>query len=269
MRQNYWSCTSFANWVLGVEKPKSETWEGWATWKTKMKAERPIRYWISQELLDDIQDIVMWPKDKVNNISYYIANRWISHSNALIATSEHIKPGQWCDLSHRVLVCNMDALVDFVEIECAWMHVAWEPELRKEFNFPKTRIFRRMTRCPEAGKAYLEWAASLVYNDDYGTDPAAEHYGKPTPQAEGAMEILALYRWWTEVYPNRPDIYDVSGWSAYCDKKENILSTVTDPEEIAERDAARKKVHELEEAYFAEEEEMLIRLVKVRHHLWT
>jgi hypothetical protein len=41
------------------------------------------------------------------------------------------------------------------------------------------------------------------------------------------------------------------------------------PETRALGDAALKKTHEIEQAYEAEDTEMMIRLIKVRHGLWT
>jgi hypothetical protein len=41
------------------------------------------------------------------------------------------------------------------------------------------------------------------------------------------------------------------------------------PELRALGDSALKKTHEIEQAYEAEDTEMLIRLIKVRHGLWT
>jgi hypothetical protein len=86
-----------------------------------------------------------------------------------------------------------------------------------------------------------------------------------------------LYRWWKEVYPNRPDAHDASGWSRYCELKrkehgENGLSFMKeskDPELRALGDAALIKSHEIEQAYDAEDEEMMIRLIKIRNGLWT
>lgn len=91
-------------------------------------------------------------------------------------------------------------------------------------------------------------------------------------EAESAKEILELYTWWTEIYPNRPDPYDVSGWNKYCEDKDKrgIGFMETDP--LEDKEEIRKildKSAEIEKQYHDEEEQMLIRLIKLRGSLWT
>ena len=99
-------------------------------------------------------------------------------------------------------------------------------------------------------------------------------FGLPLPQGATAREILALYKWWTEVYPNRPDPHDAGGWSAYCDMRRNKGFHLLDMESEDAEDAAicktaLDKTHEIEDAYRKEDEEMMIRLIKIREALWT
>jgi hypothetical protein len=107
-----------------------------------------------------------------------------------------------------------------------------------------------------------------------GVDKGSEGYGDPTHQALAAQEILALYRWWREVYPNRPDIHDASGWSAYCEMRRNKGYDFLDLEDKSEDEAAQcktalDKTQEIEKAYDDEDEAMMIRLIKIRDSLWT
>jgi hypothetical protein len=107
-----------------------------------------------------------------------------------------------------------------------------------------------------------------------GTDKGSEDYGKPTHQALAAQEILALYRWWREVYPNRPDVHDASGWSAYCEMRRTKGYDFLDLEDKSEDEAAQcktalEKSNEIEKAYDDEDEAMMIRLIKIRDSLWT
>jgi hypothetical protein len=118
----------------------------------------------------------------------------------------------------------------------------------------------------------LEWQRNLVWKEEeLGADNP--EVGKRTYQAIKAEEILALYKWWTEVYPNRPDPHDASGWSEYCDRKReqggHFLAETKDPELRAFGDKALERTREIEEAYEKEDEEMLIRLIKIRNSLWT
>jgi hypothetical protein len=275
IRSTYWSCTPFAKWVLGAQKPNAESAQGWNDWEEKMKSERPVRYWISQELLNHIQNVVMWPADRIKSLDYYISNRWISRSHALTAFPENIRPGQWCDLSDRILYCMFDELVKYVEIEQAWMMVSFDEDKRKEYGVPSWRMLRRLWRSEAAGREYLAWATELRNDEDMGYDPDDEDYGKLTRQAEAAREVLALYEWWTVTRPARPDPYDEAGWTEFYESRKNKegglwLGLANRSEE--DREESRRifgRVHELEEQHQIEDDQMLNRLVAVRHSLWT
>ena len=269
MRINYWSCSKFADRLRGTAKPTALDADGWKEWKQDAKQAHPIRYWIADEVLDHLQDTIMWPVDKLYSLKYYIVNRWIDQSHALVAHPKHIKPGQWMDLDYRMLYCLFDELVDFVEIEKAYSNFRWDAEKQKDMRWWQVGRWRTRTwRSAEAGIDHLKWEISLT-DEEWIEDKSQ---AKPTAQAEAAREILELYTWWTETYPNRPDPYDVSGWSDHCeDKRERGIGFFeTDPEEDkAETYKILDKNREIEAQYNQEEEEMLIRLIKLRGSLWT
>ena len=277
----YWSCTPFADWLRGTKKLSAGTAEQWDDWTTTAQMKHNFRYWLAEEALGHIQDFVTWPVRKLYDIKYYINNRWVSRTHSLTAHPRDIKPGQWCDVGNRFLPCLFNELVDFVEVELAWWHIAWaDPEEKAKYNAPfwATGWFRwRTWRCPEAGLDNLDWQRNLRHDTDSGWAEGDPNIGKPTPQAVKAQEVLDLYRWWKDVYPNRPDPHDASGWSEYCDRKRqehgdtglSFMKESKDPELRALGDAALKKTTEIEAAYEAEDEEMMIRLIKVRHGLWT
>jgi hypothetical protein len=276
MRANYWSCSKFADWLRGTAKLKVGTGKEWRLWKEAAKESHPIRYWIVEEGLDYMQNFVNWPLDRMHDVRYYINNRWVTRTHSLTAHPRDIKPGGWCDVGNRFLPCLFNELVDFVEIEQAWHHVMWDEEARKKFHVPwHRRFFRfRTWRCPDAGIEHLLWASGLKLDVHMGVDPGTDDYGKPTHQALAAQEILALYRWWREVYPNRPDVYDASGWSAYCEMRRNKGYEFLDLEDKTEDEAtqcktALEKSNEIEKTYDDEDEAMMIRLIKIRDSLWT
>lgn len=275
MRSRYWSCSKFADWLRGTSKPGAATSKGWKQWKKAAKESHPIRFWIVEEGLDYLQNFVNWPADKLNDIRYYINNRWVNKTHACTAHPSDIKPGQWCDVGNRFLPCMFNELVDFVEVETAWHHVLWNEEERKKYNVPwwRTNWLRwRTWRCPEAGMAHLIWASSLK-NDDFVSSNDPE-YGKPTHQALAAKEIIDLYVWWKHIRPQRLDPHDASGWSEICAKRrksdeDDILWEDKTPEEAEATKKALDMSHELEAKYDQEDEEMMIRLIKVRNSLWT
>ena len=276
MRSHYWTCSKFADWLRGTPKLGCGTSEEWDEWYKTAGTAHPIRYWIAEEGLDYIQKFVYYIPDKLNDVRYYINNRWVSKSHALTADPRDIKPGSWCDVGNRFLPCLFKELVDFVEVEQAWHYVMWNDEERKKFDVPWYRsgwLRWRTWRCPEAGMAYLNWASTLT-NAEF-LDEGEKHLAEPTYQAKAAKEIIELYTWWTVTYRNRPDAYEASGWTAVCEESRIAnggrlsFSTEKDPVIKKKSDKAHKLLQKIEKAYEAEEEAMMIRLIKIRQSLWT
>ena len=275
---NYWSCSKFADWLRGTPKLNAATSKGWRDWRKEAKDAHKFRYWLAEEGLDYVQDFVTYPIRKIYDLKYYINNRWVTRTHALTAHPCDLPRGQWADVGNRFLPCLFNELVDFVEIELAWWHIAWEKkEVRKKYNPPfwATGWFRwRTWRCPQAGLDNLEWQMNLKMDENWGAESDSEEFGKPTHQAIRAKEIFELYKWWTEVYRNRPDPHDAGGWSAYCEMKREHSEGFFDiedrtPEEREMAKTAFDKTNEIEQAYEKEDEEMMIRLIKVRGALWT
>ena len=281
---NYWSCSRFADWIRGTPKLQAGTSDEWRDWRDMARSSYPVRYWIAEEALDWAQDFVTWPVRKLYDVKYYINNRWVTRTHALTAHPRDIKPGTWCDVGNRFLPCLFNELVDFVEVELAWWHIAWSDRAeRAKYNAPfwATGWFRwRTWRCAQAGLDNLEWQRKLTWQENEGFEPGDENIGKPTPQAINAEEILALYTWWKEVYLNRPDAMEASGWSAYCntrretaDGDDSFSAMFSDrgvtPALKKQGDRALKLSQKIEADYEREDEEMMIRLVKIRNSLWT
>jgi hypothetical protein len=273
----YWSCTPFADWLRGTAKLSCGTSEEWDEWTTRAQMKHNFRYWLAEEALGHIQDFVTWPIRKIYDLKYYINNRYVTRTHSLTAHARNIKPGEWCDVGNRFLPCLFNELVDFVEIETAWSHVAWgSAEERAKYKTPfyATGWFRwRTWRSAAAGLDHLDWAMTLTNKDWCGPDHP--DYDKPTSQATSAKEIKELYTWWTVTYPNRPDPYDASGWTAACEAirlangGQLSFSTPKDPALKKAQDKSHKLLRKIEAAYEKEDEQMMIRLIKVRHGLWT
>jgi hypothetical protein len=274
MRSNYWSCSKFADWLRGTDKLKMGTGKEWNQWRRAAQETHPIRYWIVEEGLDYLQNFVNWPMDRIHDVRYYINNRWITRSHALTAHPRDIKPGNWCDVGNRFLPCLFNELVDFVEVETAWHHCLWDEAAREQYGVPWSRSFFRFRtwRCPEAGIDHLKWAMTLT-NEEF-LEEDEKHLAEPTRQALAAKEILELYTWWKEVYPQRPDPHDAGGWSEYCENRRRNGYDFFDmedrtPEEAEMAKTALDRTREIEDAYEKEDTEMLVRLIKVRDSLWT
>ena len=277
MRSHYWTIGKFADWLRGTPKLKCGTSEEWDAWYAQAAKAHPVRYWIAEEGLDHAQKFFCGPMDLLNDIRYYINNRWVSHSHRLTAHPRDIKPGQWQDVGNRFLPCLFNELVDFVEIEQAWHHCMWSDEAKTKFDVPWYRsgwLRWRTWRCPEAGMEYLRWAETLT-NEEF-LEEGEKHKAEPTYQAKAAKEIIELYTWWTTTYRNRPDPYEASGWSEYCELSRasnggslSWSSSKDTPEMRKMSDKAHKALRKIEAAYEKEDEQMMIRLIKIRGSLWT
>lgn len=276
MRNHYWTIGPFADWLRGTPSPGALTSRGWREWREQAEAAHPVRYWLAEEGLDYLQRFVYYIPDKLYGLKYYINNRWVTRTHALTAHASDIPHGQWCDVGNRFLPCLFNELRDFVEVELAWWNIAWSnPEDRAKYNAPfwATGWFRwRTWRSPQSGLDCLAWQMTLT-NEEF-LDDDKKHLAEPTYQAQNAREILELYRWWTEVYPNRPDPHDASGWSAYCDQRRQRGADLLDfedrtPEEAEQSSQALALSTEIEDKYNKEDEEMMIRLIRIRQSLWT
>lgn len=276
MKSKYWSCSKFADWLRGTSKPYAGTTEMWNDWDKTAKLKK-FRYWLAEKGLDYLQDFFCWPKKRINDICFYINNRWVTKSHALIS---NLKRGQWYDLDTRLLHATFDELVNFVEIELAWMFVAFSKEECKKYKTPWWRTVFRIGRwrSSEAGVAYLNWAAELKIDEEW-VDKHNASFGQPTSQAIAAQEIIALYNWWKKERPNRIDPSDASGWNDYYEKNLKAGEVCSDDSGLGS--FITNKTHEedsrkildicfrLEKEQEDEDTTMLIRLIKIRQHLWT
>lgn len=85
----------------------------------------------------------------------------------------------------------------------------------------------------EKGLETHEWEKTLTFDEDWGVESDNLKYGTLTPQALAAIEQDEIYQWWKE------------------NKGKNDVD------------------FENEDTYLKQEEEMLIRLIKIRNSLWT
>ena len=274
MRSRYFSCSKFADWLRGTHKLSAGTGEEWRDWKKSAKESCPIRYWLAEEGLDYIQDFIMYPIDKLYSVKYWVVNRFVTKTHALTSTLEK---GKWWEFDDRILYCLFDELVNFVEVEISWKNIICDKEAARKYNAPwlaKGWFRTRTWRNAQSGLDYLDWETTLTKDESYGLNKDDPEYGKPTDQAIKAQEISELYHWWKFTRPSRPDPYEISGWSEYCAEKsfEDSSWFLSSEKTEEERERSRKMtslIDEIEEDYFQEDQEYLIRLISIRRSLWT
>jgi len=253
-RLHHWNCSRFADFIRGVKKPFALELDKWDEWKKEQKKKRPVRFWLAEEGLSKLQDLLFYPIDIYTEIRYYIKNRWVTKTHYL---KTGLKPGHYYELDYRILNGLFNELVDFVEIEYA--HLAkWSLKKgNKNYKF-------KHGRSTEAGLAYLKWACSLKYNKDWGVDKKDPKYGKPTPQALASIKIKELYSWWKD-RPNRVEPMVAAGLDWDKQKEDNLLCGKISRKELS----SFKKLEKIEADYEKEDTKMLIELIKIRGHLWT
>lgn len=221
IRIHYWSCgkvNKFLRNFFGLDKkPSAATIEEWDELDKQDKM-KPIRAWIADDFLDILQDIVYFPYDVYHSIDCYISNRFIRKPYML---DSKLDRGQYHDLVEVMLHANMEALVDFIELDCAYRY--------QSFNNKKCR------RSREDGLVWFDEHLELNH-------------------CEENEEIKAIYLWWKDDYEREYDeAYD---W--FPDKPARELSK-------EELDICIQK----EKEFSDKEQEMLIRLMKVRQYLWV
>jgi hypothetical protein len=178
MPSNYWSCSKLADWLRGIPKPRLATPEEWARWEQQAQTKK-FRYWLAEHGLDGLQQVIYSPFRFLRGIFNYLHNRWIMRTHAL---TSKLKRGQWYDFDMRLLHAAFDEFVNFVETELAWEHL-----LASENNdqWPDLAWYQKLLpigcwRSPEAGIAYLNWAATVQYKDDCN-DQSHAKAGQYTP----------------------------------------------------------------------------------------
>lgn len=161
---------------------------------------------------------------------WYLRNRFITRTHMM---PNRLPKGEFHEMHDRVLHVSFEALVDWIEIECALWHYVWrkeEPTWKEWFKF----TFE--VRQPELGLKYINWCINL--------DPEES----PKHQIESAREALELYNWWKHIRPARRDAWD-----------DPLIPGKMVGYEVAEM---------IEKEYLEEDQEMLCRLAKVLDNLW-
>jgi len=239
---------TLTRWLF-QDMPESATWDGWEDWKDKARKNK-VRWFLADTIPFWFRTTFIHP---VSAAKYWIRYR-VFDKYHIIKTG--LKPDHY-DMDTRLLHGMFNMLVDFVEVEKAWMNVVFTNR-RPWTAWGRTRWWRSR----KEGLNYLDWEISL-------SKPHLPEDERNERQAKEAQEIKDLYIWWKDIRPNRLDPSDTSGWSNVCSRW-NVMSDKDESEEKRkEIDTALKKLTELEEQYEKEDTEMMKRLIDVRKALWT
>ena len=101
-------------------------------------------------------------------------------------------------------------------------------------------------------------------------------------QQDNAIETLFLYDWWKNNFLKRNDTYDESGWTECCKEHRKVLEEMKEESTMAmfsdigktvemkkKEVLALAKSQKIEQERIDEEEEMMIRLIKIRKSMWV
>ena len=238
----------FKRWFF-QDMPQSATWDEWQEWKDQARKHK-VRWFLADTFPFWWRRTFIWPIEKIKSwLRYRTFDRY-----HIIKTT--LKP-DYHDMDTRLLYAMFDMLVDFVEVEKAWMNVICKKR-KPWYGWRRTPWWRSRSE----GLAYLEWEIGLG-------EPNLPKEERNEQQAKDAQEIKYLYTWWKDVRPNRPDPDQVSGWDKVCDKWDILSEKDNSEEKKSEVDAARKKLNALEKEYEDEDTAMMKRLIDVRKALWT
>jgi len=232
--------------------PFSATMEVWAEIDDEER-KKPIIYFL-------VRQVPRWfrvKKMQLRDIKYWFLYRLIKkHKYHLVDTG--LKPNYY-EIDMRMLHANFNMLKEYVEVELAGMQLWRKEETDNDWISDPVK----------AGIEHLDWEIELVYEDDSGID--LELVGKPTHQAIAAKEKKALYLWWVNERPARIDPWSVYNLGDNSEKEGSFFKRMTKrtPEQKEKSMEAFEKKQQLEDQYFKEDTEMLIRLIKIRNSLWT
>jgi len=248
----------FSSW-MHYDPPGSMTSKGWRLFDEEYKRVAPIRHWISKDLRHAVVYPIKWKYQAITNwIRYRTYDRYHVLKTGL-------EPGYY-EVEKLMLHVNFNMLKDFVEDELAWSRYLWterdETATWCEKHMPFYYFFKPFRR-PDLGIKHLEWASTL-------DDPNLPPHERCDHQAVAAREMLILYKWWVEGRPSRKE----EAIPEYDHQGMGIMGCLDDdfdqnaPDFIAHREAMDRNSN-LEETWSNEDEEMLIRLMKVRRQMWT
>lgn len=264
----YWNDKPPFKWLrkkFNIEKPTALEWGEWDNWNEATKAAHPIGWFMTETVPSAFDWLEKHTIGYVYEIRYYMRNRFIRKTHYL---RTGLDVGAYHDLDTRIMHGLMEGIVDYVEIEVAYKSRWVGTDESKKAKW-------KNGRCPQLGLEYLKWEMGLRLDEDWGITPGDEKYGELTDQAHRAIDALKLYVWWKFDRPRRPDPMDASGWSQYCDDMrekygERMFFRRNETEEENARSAmTRKKMYEIEAQYEAEDEAMLLQIIKIRKGLWT
>jgi len=239
----------FKAWMK-FNPPEMATADKWFEFEERYKKEAPVRHWVMRGPIYTLTLKIKWRK---RDFFYHIWSRFIV-KNHIIKTD--LRRGHYHDNSERMLHAVFKILEDYVEIECAYAHDYADTEKTLGWKRFLPRFIRPRAKDQTNGILHLLWEIEL---------------GEESPrQAKDAVEFYELYTWWKDVRPNRkhtpmpdtPNLPEGVFGGASKEWQKNH------PEEYEQYLKWSDVTHDETTTWRKEDQEMLIRLVKVYESMW-
>jgi hypothetical protein len=242
--------------TFNIDVPYALPVGGWEIWKNDLRKQHPIIYFLTEFVPDIWRSLKHTFITPIYNIVYNIRCRFVK-KYYLIDT--RLPRTSYYDITEKMLWANFAMLQDYVEIELAQMFEWSNKPISNQF----TSSQKGMLYCQYF---FEQWESECkkdgcpedIFNPGY-VDSIKQFY----------KEVYDLYNWWVFGRPIRINAFDLSGYYTTITKypeydKRKINDNI--PDEIGE---CYKKINEIETSYAIEDQEMLIRLIKIRERLWT
>jgi hypothetical protein len=251
----------FKKWLFPT-MPDAATMEEWDEWNNV--AEQSKLKWFIADTVPTWFAVTF--QYRYENLVTSLKSKYIRKHNLIKINS--LKDDEWYDTDTRMMHGMFQLLVDFVELEKSHMQI-----MLSEKN--TTRRMRKVNyRSAEMGLKYLDWEISLK-KEEGGTN-----------QSKHAKIIKELFIWWKFNRPMRTEPMEVKGsmgmsanefYSDMGDDKNDSdrvssMFARIDRRKDKEPDlykSVNKACDDAEVKYAKEDEQMLIKLVKIRKSLWT
>lgn len=140
---------TFDKWARQFKVAKSDI---------KVKTSRPFSYLFFQALPETIENVIEGPERYYKEMMYWIKYRTTQRYN-IIDTG--LKPGYY-DVDHIMNAALWKLVVDFVEVEAAWMSCTFDDERRKKY---KSKRWLGEFRSRELGEEYFNWHINEADNN--------------------------------------------------------------------------------------------------------
>ena len=114
MRNHYWTCSKFADWLRGTPSPGALTSRGWREWREKAESAHPVRYWLADDGLDYLQRFVFYIPDQhmtSNIISTIDSLLEPTHSLLTLVILPLVSGAMLAIVSFHVFLTNLEILL--------------------------------------------------------------------------------------------------------------------------------------------------------------